>query len=1411
MSDPGPSGGSRGAAAAPQELTHSQKQIWVGQRLNPASPLYNMAFAFVFPAELRADLFCEAWQRVVDDSDALRTRVVDDESGSSRWTLAARGRPTEVIEFDSRPDPDGEFRQWCRGRCAQPLPLGGDLVDSVLVRLGDGRTGWYLNQHHLVADAWSTHLLYGQVGAEYESLLRGDGTRPPALPAYYPTMAALPAVTAARASALEHWRARRQRPGRSVPLYGRRADPVGTASTRLTLELDEGRSRAIDRLSRQAGFASLSEGVSRFALFAALLVSWLHRISGNLELGFDTPVNGRPTPQARRALGVFIEMFPFSVAVNTGDSFRTLAARCLQESTLLLRHALPGVSAPSGATAGNVVLNYVPAAFGTFAGLRAEVDWVHPGHGDSVHALRLQVHDFSGAGRYVLHFDFNDGAIEPRLRRRSLGHFETLLDTVLEDPDRPIAAIDVLVEDERQALAALNATGAVPLPRQSVTQMFEARADCDPDRVAVRQGKTSLTFAALREQSNALAATLLARGIEPGDRVAIAGRRSTLSVLAILGTLRARAAYVPIDPSMPPARLDYVLQDSGARIFLAGEGVSAVPARPGLTVLSVAEAIHAGVGARPDRPGPSLDDLAYLMYTSGSTGRPKGVLIDHGGLADYLSWAERRYVGGERLTYPLFTSLAFDLTVTSLFLPLITGGTMEVYPEPDGPVDSALMDVAAANTADFIKLTPSHLSLLRRIGLERSRVRRMVVGGEDLKTSLAAAVSAQLHGAIEIYNEYGPTEAVVGCVAHRYDPASDTGASVPIGVPADHVRVEILNEALSPVPEGVPGELWVSRFGLARGYHGAPELTNERFTPHPRRPGERWYRTGDRVRMTDPGTLEYLGRIDRQLKVSGFRVEPGEVEAALLALPEIEQCAVIASRRPAADLAAGDAVRHCVRCGLPSNFPRVAFDADGVCGLCRSYEAIEVHARVYWRTMDDLRALFEESRRAHPSGYDCLMLYSGGKDSTYALCRLVELGLSVYAFTLDNGFISEGAKENIRKVTAQLGVPIEFATTPAMNAIFRDSLARFSNVCNGCFKAIYTLSMLRARDLGIPIIVTGLSRGQMFETRLSEEMFRDGRCRPDEIDAAVLAARKVYHRVPDEASRALDVRAFQDDRIFEQVRFVDFYRYCDVGMHEMLDYLGRKVPWVRPSDTGRSTNCLINELGIYVHQKERGYHSYALPYSWDVRLGHKTRDAALEELDDDIDPADVRRLLAEVGYDEQRIAAGGEQMSLVGFYVASGDVTDQDLRQRLAERLPAQLIPLRLQRIDAIPLTANGKVDELALSSDVVERAARAAYRPPEGPVEEFLAGVWQEELGVERVGSGDGFFDLGGTSLTAMQVMVRLCREFDIDLPLATIFTHPTLGELATAAEDRILADVAEDTGGPEPKTAGPGSRQPD
>ena len=1253
-------------------LTHSQRHIWLGQRLSPASPLYNMAFALVFGAALRPDLFQRAWHRVVDDSDVLRTSVEQGEGIGVRRVRETSGPATAILDFRRRPDAARAFHEWCRERCSRPLAVDGALVDSVLVQLDDGRSGWYLNQHHLITDASSTRLLYRQVAAEYTAL-RDGSEAPPSLPAYYPTAMGLTTAVEVRGAARRHWDARQRTPARDTPFYGRRGRPVGTASTRLTLVLDATRSRAIDQLCTEVGFLSLSGPMSRFALFATLLVSWRHRISGDAEQGFDAPVAGRPTADARRSLGVFIEMFPFVALVEPRDTFRMLGAKCLEEAAYFLRHALPGTSTPSARSGSTVVLNYVPDAFGDFAGIPVDVEWVHPGHGDRVHALRLQIHDFTGSGRYTLQFDFNDAVLPDGLRHRSLEHFERLLAALLDDPDQMIASVDVQTDDERRALAVLNLRRSTPLPDRSAIAMVQAQAEATPERVALRQGPRTLSFGRLREDIEALASALAQTGVEPGDRVAIVSPRSIGAVVAVLASLRAGAAYVPIDPGDPPARIRDILRDSGARVLLSGEHQTSGPPVPGLSVLPIDDGIQTGHGTTLNRPVPGLDDLAYLMYTSGSTGHPKGVLIEHGGLADYLAWASRQYVRGDRLCFALFTSLSFDLTVTSVFLPLITGGTLEIYPEPEGPVDSALMDVVNANAVDVIKLTPSHLSLLDQIDLSGSRLRRVVVGGEDFKTRLAASVSAQFGNRIEIYNEYGPTEAVVGCVMHRYDAERDTATRVPIGGPADHVEVHVMNDAGVPVPEGVPGELWISRFGLARGYHRLEEPAANRFTLLPTHPTTRCYRTGDLVRFTEPGTLEYLGRLDRQLKIAGVRVEPAEVEAVLASLPQVERCAVVLRRQSVRVSRPTDPARPCIRCGLSSNYPSVHFDDEGVCSVCHSYEAVKGNAERYFKSMDDLRRLFETSSRARPSGYDCMMLLSGGKDSTYALCRMVEMGVSVYAVTLDNGFISEHAKQNMRRVTQQLGVPLEVVTTPAMHAIFRESLKRFSNVCHGCFKTMYTLSTTRARALQIPIIVTGLSRGQLFETRLTEEMFRDDRFSPEEVDAAVLEARKVYHRVDDQVARSLDVRIFQDDRVFTEIQFVDFYRYCDVGLDEVLSYLDRRVPWVRPVDTGRSTNCLINDAGIYVHTTERGYHNYALPYSWDVRLGQKTRSAALEELDDELDMGRVRRALAEVGYDDPGPSGHNDQPVLAAFYVASEEISDEEFRRRLGERLPATL------------------------------------------------------------------------------------------------------------------------------------------
>jgi acyl-CoA synthetase (AMP-forming)/AMP-acid ligase II len=437
-----------------------------------------------------------------------------------------------------------------------------------------------------------------------------------------------------------------------------------------------------------------------------------------------------------------------------------------------------------------------------------------------------------------------------------------------------------------------------------------------------------------------------------------------------------------------------------------------------------------------------------VLYTSGSTGQPKGVEVTHGSLADYVAWAARRYSDGERLTWPLFTSPAFDLTLTSIFVPLASAGTIVIYPNEVGASALVVRKVFEDNQADVVKLTPSHLALLRDLDLSRSRVRRLIVGGEDLTRAAALAAQSALGGA-EVLNEYGPTEATVACMIHRFDPVVDVRPSVPIGRPSDNARIHVLDDRGNPTPRGVAGEICIGGPRVARGYRGRADLTAASFMPDPLGGSGRLYRTGDLARWLPDGTLEFLGRRDTQVKVHGVRVELGEIEAALAAHPAIDACVAQVS---ATAHASRDT--RCRSCGLERAHPEARLDDDGVCAVCRRFERERERVARYFGTMDDLRSMLGDAKAQATGQPDCLMLYSGGKDSTYALSRLVELGARPLVFLFDNGFISGQAKENARRMADTLGLELVIGETPAMPAIFADSLARFSNVCNGCYKTI---------------------------------------------------------------------------------------------------------------------------------------------------------------------------------------------------------------------------------------------------------------------------------------------------------------------------------------------------------------------
>jgi amino acid adenylation domain-containing protein len=1374
-------------------LSQSQQLMWIGQRLTPNAPIYNMIFTFTIDGKVDAACFRAAFEALLTACDSLRTVIREIDGVPQQLVLPDAPAPLEWFDLSDEVNPDAALQSWLDARRARPLPLDACLYDSTLIRVHETRYVWYLNQHHIVTDVTSMRLLYGQMSRLYALAAAGEPLNLPAPPDFQRYVAHERALRDgdAFASAQLYWQAELEQPLEQVNLYGEPNQTTSPRTERYPLPFNETQIARLNALAAQPGIRSLTKDLTFANLFTALILAFLHRLSGNNEIRLGTPLANRGSAAFRETIGLFIEVLSLRVQFDPDETFLTLVKKVASANLHTLQHLQPGISTADHNRAYDMLLNFITVSFPAFAGLPSRAEWIHAGYGDSNHKIRFQVHDLNGEGFYQWALDFNTRIFNEADREHALEHFRRVLDSCLEQPDKPIYQIPLLTADERQQnVTDFNHTQTVYPSSQTVVDLFEAQAARTPEAAAVQLRDLSLTYAELNHQANVLAHELTRRGVGAETLVPVCMENSLELVIALLGILKAGGAYVPFDPAHPVDRLAGLLDDIGAvPVVLAQTGTAErLPTMVGGLLCVERASAPKTLVPNPVRAA-QPHNLVYVIYTSGTTGKPKGVMVQHDGLMNYLLWAQKAYSDGQPTSFALHSSLAFDLTVTSIYLPLITGGTIRIYPD-SAKTGLVIREVFADNAVDVVKLTPSHLALVRDLDLSQTRIKKLIVGGEDFKTELAQAIHRLSNGRLAQFNEYGPTEATVACMIHRFDPQHDTRPSVPIGRPSDNMQVYVLDKRLQPVPTGVIGEMYLAGVNIARGYLHRPELTSERFLPDPFTPGQRMYRTGDLARWLPSGQLEFLGRNDHQVKVGGVRIELAEVEAALLTHPSIREAVVdvrtVGERR---HQRVDEHVIYCARCGLPSNYPGITFDAAGVCSVCGAYEGYRDKAQLYFKDMSALHPVVERIKARKTGDYDCIALLSGGKDSTYMLYHLVEMGLRVLSFTLDNGYISEEAKANIRRVTHALGVDHVFGQTPFMNTIFVDSLHRYANVCNGCFKTIYTLAINLAREKGISAIFTGLSRGQFFETRLTEEVFARDDFNIQAIDESIERARKAYHQRDDVISRSLDVDLFRAASNLDEIEFVDFYRYCTVDLDEMYRFLTERGLWVRPSDTGRSTNCLINEVGIFVHKQQKGFHNYALPYSWDVRLGHKTREQALEELNDEIDPTRVQKIMREIGYDQPETQGEGEKQ-LVAYYTADQPLNATDLRDALSKTLTESMIPAHFIWLEKMLLGASGKVNRSALP-DVERGRSGAAYTPPSNDVEETIAAIWAEVLYLDQVGIHDNFFDLGGHSLPAIRIVSRINSAFELELPLDVFFANPTVAQIAAAVDAIILAEI--------------------
>jgi amino acid adenylation domain-containing protein len=1380
---------------AQSNLTRGQFLMWMGQQMNPDVPLYNVVHSYLIEGQIDVGAFQEAFQALVDQNDALRTVIVEVNGVPQQKSVEHLKAVVPLIDYSQAADPQSAYQEFVQERKRQRLPLDKQPFDTALVKLAGNRYAWYFCQHHMLTDAVSSELTLERLSQYYQLALDrrlADIPQPPQYADFIRFERDF-RQTVEYQEAVAYWQAKYGEALEPTEFYGKSQAGPSLHTTRVVQDLGPLRSAKLREIARSDSFISPSEDMALFTLFATLLFTTLHRINGRHTLRLGTPFHGRPTADALDIIGLFIEMGVMQVDIEQNETFTSLGEKVMAEILDGLTHVQPGISSADTNRAYDVVLNFIQARFNQFAGLPVRREPVHSGYIDADHKLRLQITDYDDSGHFVLLFDMKSDLFSETERDWFVTQFLQVVEAFIADQESSLGSFSLINEAQRERLLVeFNDTDAPYAVQKTVVQLFEEQVAKTPQAAAVHADGQNFSYEALNREANHLAAYLQEQGVGTETAVAVCMERSFEVLVAIWGVLKAGGAYIPIDPTYPPERIAYMLADAQpAMLLLANDELpSGLDLPPAVKAANLTALNLSGYSSANPQPKAAPHNLVYIIYTSGSTGRPKGTLLEHRGLQNYVCWAREVYQAEGPLAFPFYSSLAFDLTVTSIFVPLISGGQVVVYRElPEAP-GMEILSVFEDNAVDIVKLTPAHLGLVREMKPGSSRIRKLIVGGEDFKTDLARSIDDLFGGEVEIFNEYGPTEAVVGCMIHRFDPLQDTAVSVPIGRPAANARTYLLDEYDQPVPPGVVGEMVISSDGVARGYLNQPELTAERFADDPLRPGARIYRSGDAARWNEAGQMVFLGRRDHQVKIGGARVELGEIESRLASHSAIHDVVVsVVQFEPRIE---ESDVIHCTICGLPSNYPNVTFNDDGVCNLCVDFDTFRDDVFQYFKTMDDLQAIVTRAKAESRGEYDCLMLYSGGKDSTYVLSQLVEIGLRVLAFSLDNGYISEEAKENVRQVTDHLGVDLVFATTPHMNAIFADSLERFSNVCQGCYKVIYTLSMNLARKKGIKYIFTGLSRGQLFETRL-DDLFRHRIFDVQQMDTAVLEARKVYHRVDDAVSRLLDVRLFADDRVFEEIQFVDFFRYTDVELDDLYDFLSTRVPWIRPKDTGRSTNCLINEAGIYVHRTEQGYHNYALPYSWDVRLGHKTREEAMEELDDDLRLPLVQQMLDEVGYSVKDWRADPSDRRLAAYYVTDDEsISVGALREYLAQRLPPYMVPSYFVRLEALPLTANGKIKRQDLPNPLEKRPEiDAAYVPPLSTLEIQLAALWSATLNVERIGIHDNFFDLGGASIPAVQIVAKISDQFEVAFPVSSFFEHPTIAGQSAILEDLLLAQV--------------------
>jgi amino acid adenylation domain-containing protein len=888
-------------AGMPYPLSTTQERVWFLCQLSPESAIYNNPLAMRLTAEqpINPRHFEQGLQLLGRRHAALRTSFHQQ-----------HGRPVQIVQEDaefpvvfddlsalSECERMETATKIARAQGSRSFDLArSPLLHCRLLRLSERDYILLLNQHHLISDGWSNMILARDLSAIMDAIVRGTPASVPQ-PAYqYVDFVQWEKQwlesEACRAS-LAFWKAKFAEPPPPLRLPRDYPRPPSITHVGAMVELD----LELEFRGALARFCQ-ENNVTLFQLLLAGFTLLLHRYTGQNEVVVGIPVANRNQREFQDIIGLFTNTLAFRSRFEPGVSFREHLHRVRHESQEAMAHQelpfsrlIEAVNPPRGLETQPIfqvmlAQQTVPSALKRF-----KVDY-----GVSKFELNLWFEEAEDGVSLTLTY-FTD-LYSRATAQRLLQHLRTLLENGIAAPETPVERLRFLAVAERETLLAAMSSIKGETRGGTVISRFEAQVAATPDAVAVRHGNLALTYDALNRRANQLARRLRAAGIRPECAVAVLMERTPLTLVALLAIMKAGAAYLPLDPAMPPAGLNLILGNAKARWLVTDAALAQRARELPATVLAADDPTALAEDDSNAGPFAQPDNAAYIIYTSGTTGARKGVCVEHRHLLSYCDAVWERMKLAEGYCFATLSSLAADLGNTMIFPPLLFGGCIDVI-APVLVTDAAgLGRYFAQFPADCLKIVPSHLRALLdspEAGLLLPR-KLLVLGGETAFGDLIQRVRG-LRPTIRILNHYGPTETTIGASTYEVlsgEADSSPQQAVPIGFPLRGTRIYLLDQYSEPVPAGFPGEICIAGTGVARGYWQDEALSAQRFGADPFASGERLYRTGDRGRLRTDGAIEFLGRTDRQIKIRGFRVELTEIESVLAAHPGIEQAVVTA-------------------------------------------------------------------------------------------------------------------------------------------------------------------------------------------------------------------------------------------------------------------------------------------------------------------------------------------------------------------------------------------------------------------------------------------------------------------------------------------------------------------------------------